>query len=151
MAGRKVALLVATYDYQDSRLSKLVAPSRDADDLAKVLKNPQIAGFDVTTLINKPLYAVGEAIGEFYRDQGRDDLSVLYFTGHGLKDDYGRLYLAMTNTRLDNLQFTGLSGIQISDAMHECRARQKVLILDCCYSGAFPADSPANLDSRCGN
>jgi len=147
VAGRRVALLVATYDYQDSRLSKLVAPSRDADDLAKVLRNPQIAGFDVTTLINKPLYVVGEAIGEFYRDQRRDDLSVLYFTGHGLKDDYGRLYLAMTNTRLDNLQFTGLSGIQISDAMNECRARQKVLILDCCYSGAFPADSPAKGDT----
>lgn len=56
-------------------------------------------------------------IGEFYRDQRRDDLSVLYFTGHGLKDDYGRLYLAMANTRLDNLQFTGLSGNQISEAM----------------------------------
>ena len=147
MAGRRVALLVATYDYQDGRLSKLVAPPRDADDLANVLRDPQIAGFDVTTLINKPLHVVGEAIGEFYRDQRRDDLSVLYFTGHGLKDDYGRLYLAMANTRLDNLQFTGLSGNQISDAMRECRARQKVLILDCCYSGAFPADSPAKGDT----
>jgi len=147
VAGRRVALLVATYDYQDGKLSKLVAPSRDADDLANVLNDPQIAGFDVTTLINKPLYVVGEAIGEFYRDQRRDDLSVLYFTGHGLKDDYGRLYLAMANTRLDNLQFTGLSGNQISDAMRECRARQKVLILDCCYSGAFPADNPAKGDT----
>ncbi len=147
MAGQRVALLVATYEYQDDRLSTLVAPPRDADDLAEVLQDPQIAGFDVTTLINQPLYVVGEGIGEFYRDQRRDDLSLLYFTGHGLKDDYGRLYLAMATTRLDNLQFTGLSGSQLNDAMRECRARQKVLILDCCYSGAFPADSPAKGDT----
>ena len=37
--------------------------------------------------------------------------------------------------------------LAISDAMRECRARQKVLILDCCYSGAFPADSPAKGDT----
>ncbi|MFE9427166.1 caspase family protein [Kitasatospora sp. NPDC006697] len=145
--GRRSALLIATYDYQDAGLRQLAAPAHDAEALATVLRDPEIAGFDVTTLVNKPLQQVGEAIGDFYRERRRDDLTLLYFTGHGLKDDDGRLYLAMTNTRRDSLLFTGLSAEQIDRAMEGCSSRQKVLILDCCYSGAFPAGHLAKADT----
>jgi uncharacterized caspase-like protein len=90
-----------------------------------VLRDPRIAGFEVTTLVNEPHHRVGEAIGEFYRDRRRDDLTLLYFTGHGLKDDEGRLYLAMANTRRDSLLFTALSAEQIDQAMAACASRQK--------------------------
>lgn len=137
--GRRLALLIATYQYQDDGFGQLTAPAHDAESLAEVLQDPRIAGFDVTTLINEPHYRVGEAIGDFYRDRRRDDLTLLYFTGHGLKDDDGRLYLAMTNTRRDSLLFTSLPAEQIDQAMSACTSQQKVLILDCCYSGAYPA------------
>jgi sugar lactone lactonase YvrE len=145
--GRRLALLIATYQYQDSGLRQLTAPAHDAEELAAVLRDPQIAGFEVTTLVNEPHYRVGEAIGDFYRDRRRDDLTLLYFTGHGLKDDEGRLYLAMTNTRRDGLLFTGLAAEQIDRAMEGCHSRQKVLILDCCYSGAFPEGKIAKADT----
>jgi hypothetical protein len=144
-AGRK-ALLVATYDYADRGLSALAAPGHDAEDLAEVLRDPAIAGFDVTMLMNEPTHVVGEAITDFYGDCGREDLTLLYFSGHGLKDDSGRLYLAMANTRRDALLFTALGAAQINDAMEECVSRRKVLILDCCYSGAFPAGTTAKSD-----
>jgi YVTN family beta-propeller protein len=134
-----VALLVATYEYEDTDLRQLVAPAHDAEALAEVLADPDIGGFDVTTMINQPHYRVGQAIGDFYRDRKRDDLTLLYFTGHGLKDDGGKLYLAMTNTRRDSLLFTSLPAEQIDQAMSGTNSRQTVLILDCCYSGAFPA------------
>ena len=76
----------------------------------------------------------------------REDLTLLYFTGHGVKDDEGRLYLAMTNTRREALMFTAISGAQLNDAMDASRSRRKVLILDCCYSGAFPAGRTAKAD-----
>jgi uncharacterized caspase-like protein len=136
---RRLALLVATYRYQDAGLRQLTAPGHDAEALAEVLRDPEIANFDVTILINEPHHVVGNAIGEFYRNRRRDDLTLLYFTGHGLKDDQGHLYLAMTNTRRDDLLFTALSAYQIDSAMESCSSRQKVLVLDCCYSGAFPA------------
>ncbi|MFE6178769.1 caspase family protein [Streptomyces sp. NPDC056464] len=145
--GRRLALLIATYDYQDSGLRQLTAPAHDAEALAAVLRDPDIAGFEVTALINQPHHVVGEAIGDFYRDRRRDDLTLLYFTGHGLKDDGGRLHLAMSNTRRDSLLFTGLSAEQIDQAMEGCVSRQKVLILDCCYSGAFPAGRLAKADT----
>jgi hypothetical protein len=144
-AGRK-ALLVATYAYEDPGLRRLTAPGHDAEGLAEVLRDPTVAGFDVTVLINEPTHLVGEAIADFYGDCRRDDLTLLYFSGHGLKDDNGRLYLAMANTRRDALLFTGLAAAQIDEAMDACASRRKVLILDCCYSGAFPAGSTAKAD-----
>ncbi|HKR49804.1 MAG TPA: caspase family protein [Pseudonocardiaceae bacterium] len=142
-----MALLIATYDYQDTGLRRLTAPAHDAEALAAVLQDPDIAGFEVTTLVNQPHHRIGEAIGDFYCDRRGDDLTLLYFTGHGLKDDNGRLYLAMSNTRRDSLLFTALSAEQIDQAMEGCVSRQKVLILDCCYSGAFPAGRIAKADT----
>ncbi|WP_329557307.1 caspase, EACC1-associated type [Streptomyces sp. NBC_00696] len=137
--GRRIALLIATYEYQDPGLRQLTSPAHDAEALAEVLRDPAVAGFEVTTLVNQPHHVVGEAIGDFYRDRRGDDLALLYFTGHGLKDEEGRLYLAMSNSRRDSLLFTALSAEQIDRAIEGCVSRQKVLILDCCYSGAFGA------------
>ena len=53
----------------------------------------------------------------------RDDLTLLYFTGHGVKDDEGRLYLAMTNTRREALMFTAISAAQLNDAMDASTSR----------------------------
>jgi caspase domain-containing protein len=146
--GRRLALLIASYDYQDPGLRRLTAPARDAEALAEVLEDPQIAGFEVTTLINEPHYRVGEAIGDFYRHPRRDDTTLLYFTGHGLKDDGGRLYLAMNNTRRDSLLFTSLPAEHINQSMEGCVSRHKVLVLDCCYSGAFPEARLTKGDSE---
>ncbi len=136
--GRRVALLVATDRYRDTGLSRLAAPASDAEQLAAVLRDIRIAGFEVMTLYNEPRDVVGRAIGDFYRDRRRDDLALLYFTGHGVKDEDGRLYLAMTDTDRENLPFTGVPSEHIRAAMEGSRSRQKVLVLDCCYAGAFP-------------
>ena len=146
MTARRRALVVATYEYADGGLRRLAAPEHDADSFADVLKDEAIAGFDVTMLVNQPHYVVGEAIADFYGAAGREDLTLLYFTGHGVKDDEGRLYLAMANTRREALMFTAISGAQLNDAMDASRSRRKVLILDCCYSGAFPAGRTAKAD-----
>jgi phosphate transport system substrate-binding protein len=144
---RRVALVVATYEYEDPDLRRLVSPAHDAEALAAVLRDPDIAGFEVTTLVNEPHYRVGEAIGEFFSGRRHDDLTLLYFTGHGVKDDDGKLYLATTNTRRSSLLFTSLAADQIDQAMNACRSRRQVLVLDCCYSGAFPPGTLAKADA----
>ncbi|HEY4005070.1 MAG TPA: caspase family protein [Pseudonocardia sp.] len=146
--ARRLALLIATYQHEDSDLRGLTSPAADVDSLAEVLRDPAIAGFEVSVLTNQPHHRVGEAIGRFYRDCRRDDLTLLYFTGHGLKDEDGRLYLAMSNTHRDDLLFTALPAEQLDQAMNSGRSRQKVLVLDCCYSGAFPAGRIAKADTE---
>jgi hypothetical protein len=146
MSGR-AALLVATYEYEDPGLKELRAPEADAKALAQVLMDAEIAGYEVTMLLNQPHYVVGEAIGDFYQNRRRQDVALLYFTGHGLKDDNGHLYFAMKNTKRNSLLFTGLGAEQIDAAMEASPSQQKILILDCCYSGAFPAGRTAKADS----
>jgi Caspase domain len=147
MSGARAALLVATYEYEDPGLKELRAPEADAKALAQVLMDAEIAGYNVTMLLNEPHYVVGEAIGEFYQNRRRQDVTLLYFTGHGLKDDDGHLYFAMKNTKRSSLLFTGLAAEQIDAAMEASPSQQKILILDCCYSGAFPAGRTAKADS----
>jgi hypothetical protein len=140
------ALIVASYEYSDTGLRRLAAPAHDAEAFADVLRDPEIAGFEVATLINQSHHVVGEAIADFYAGARRDDLTLLYFSGHGLKDDEGRLYLAMINTRREALMFTAISAAQLNDAMEASPSRRKVLLLDCCYSGAFPPGRTAKAD-----
>src|SRR3954469_7539854 len=145
--GRK-ALVVATYEYADTGLGRLTAPEPDAHSFAAVLEDPAVAGFDVTMLVNQPHHVVGEAIADFYTDARGDDLTLLYFTGHGLKDDEARLSLAMTNPRRQALMWTAISAVQLNEAMDASPSRRKVLVLDCCYSGAFPASSVEKADQE---
>ncbi|WP_427891510.1 caspase, EACC1-associated type [Kribbella sp. GL6] len=134
------ALLVATYEYDDAGLRRLAAPERDVQALAAVLEDPAIAGFDVQVVMNRPTHEVGRAIADFFDAGERDDLMLLYFSGHGLKDDSGRLYLAMKNTDRNSLRFTALSSQLVRETVSESRPRRTILILDCCYSGAYAAE-----------
>ena len=99
-APKRLALIIASYEYQDDSLRQLVAPAQDAEALARVLKDPDIGGFDeVKVLTNRPSHEVRVEIASFFADRKRDDLLLLYFSGHGVKDDDGQLYLATTDTQ----------------------------------------------------
>jgi hypothetical protein len=65
LAGPRLALVVATGTYADTGLRRLRAPARDAVDLALVLANPDIGGFAVTTVIDKPAQPIRLAVEDF--------------------------------------------------------------------------------------
>ena len=67
--GCRLALLVATSVYSDPELRELRAPGRDAAELAGVLQDPRIGGFEVQTLVNAPLGEVQEGIEDFCTDR----------------------------------------------------------------------------------
>ena len=62
---------------------------------------------------------------------------ILYFSGHGIKDQYGHLFFAMTNTNPILLATTAIPATLINDLIRRCRSKRQVLLLDTCYSGAF--------------
>jgi len=133
----RLALIISYSEYQDPGLQQLVAPSQDAADLARVLADGTIGDFEVQTFINRPSYEVHREIESFFAGRKRDDLLLLYFSGHGIKDEDGRLYLATTDTRRKLLRSTAVPTTFINEVMTASRSRRQVLILDCCYSGAF--------------
>jgi caspase domain-containing protein len=131
------ALIVASYDYENPGLRRLRAPARDAEALAGVLRHPDIGGFEVRTILNQPEYVISEAVEEFFADRTPDDLLLLYFSCHGIKDDDGQLYFAASNTKPSRLGATAVASEFVNRCMSRSRSRRVVLLLDCCYAGAF--------------
>ena len=52
--GRRLALVIATASYSDPTLDQLRAPGDDAKDLADVLADPDVGGFDVEAVLDAP-------------------------------------------------------------------------------------------------
>jgi hypothetical protein len=150
MSG-KFALIIGNTEYTDPGLAQLTAPGKDAEDFARVLKNTEIGAFDiVTVLVNEQASSVIEAIDEFFDQKKPDDLLVLYFSGHGIRDEIGSLYLAFKNTIRSRLRSTAVKSDYIKEAMDQSRSKRQVLILDCCNSGAFPQGTKAELGGSMG-
>jgi hypothetical protein len=144
--GPRAALVIATSAYADPELSQLRAPARDADELVQILGDPDVAAFTVTALIDQPEPVIRRAVGAFLADRGIDDLVLVYLSCHGLLDMRGRLFFAATDTAKGQLSATALESAWLLDRLDECRARRQVLILDCCFSGAFARGGKGDVD-----
>jgi hypothetical protein len=151
MMSRKLALIIGSSEYDDPTLARLVAPRADVTALESVLTHPEVAGFDdVTVLIDQPESVVRRAIARFFAEKSRDDLPLLYFSGHGVLDDQGQLYLAMKDTEHNLLSATAIPATLITREMDLSHPRRQVLILDCCHSGAFARGAKGIVGARVG-
>jgi hypothetical protein len=141
MDGKREALIVATGSYSDIGLRRLRAPAQDAGPLAKVLEDPAIGGFAVQQLLDQPAHVLARAVERFFANRGLGDRLLVHLSCHGVKDDDGRLYFAASDTERHLLASTALSARFLNDLIDRCRAQAIILLLDCCYSGAFMAGS----------
>jgi len=139
----KVALLigVGNYEHPDA-LKPLVSAPKDVAAMQRILLNAQMGEFsEVIPLIDPDPMQMQEAIETLYRDRAKDDLVLLFFSGHGIKDDSGRLHFATRLTRKtpkgELIQSTAVSARFVQEIMGKSRSRRQVMILDCCFSGAF--------------
>jgi len=73
------------------------------------------------------------AVDELF--QGTCDIALLYFSGHGLLNSSGGFLVAPDYQRNDE----GLSMDHILAFVNKSQAKNKVIILDCCHSGAMGA------------
>jgi hypothetical protein len=135
--AKRAALIIASHDFDDPGFARLRAPARDAETLATLLQDPDVGGFEVQVLVNEHTQVVREAIEEFFQDRRSDDLLLLYFSGHGLKDDRGDLFFVMKNTRMLKPQSTAVEASYVRAQMDGSRSRRILVVIDCCYSGAF--------------
>ncbi|MFE4666181.1 caspase domain-containing protein [Streptomyces sp. NPDC056716] len=147
--GARKALLVATGRYEDTRWNPLEAPSRDAAELGRVLADPAIGRYDVTSVVDQPAYAIQRTLQRFLTDAERDDELLVHFSCHGIKDYDERLYFAGTDTLREPrlLQSYAVPAAFVSEQLQWCRADRKVLLLDCCFSGAIRPGAKGDGDS----
>ena len=150
MSG-KYALIIANTEYTDPGLAQLSAPGKDAQELARVFDSRDLCAFDdVIVLFNEVASKVSETIDYFLSNRKPSDLLVLYFSGHGVRDEYGSLYLAVKNTNRDRLRSTAIKSEFIREAMDQSRSKRQILILDCCNSGAFAQGTKAEIGGSVG-
>jgi Caspase domain len=137
VSGQRKALVIANDQYEQKALGNLLAPPADAEALRRVLSDPKIGGFTVQVARNEPSHVIAAQIEDLLSGSRADDVLLLHFSGHGLKSESGELFFAASNTRPDRLRATAVPAEFVQHCMRDSRSRSIVLLLDCCYGGAF--------------
>ncbi|MGI2902066.1 caspase, EACC1-associated type [Tolypothrix sp. VBCCA 56010] len=152
----KFALLIGVSKYDSPNLCELQKVENDVQEMARVLLHPEMCGFaeeNIQCLPNPDLQTMREAIHNLFDKCKKDDLVLLYLAGHGLKNkESGDLYFATTRTREDAPFATAVEASFVHRVMSDSRSKRQVVILDCCYSGAFShgmlARSPNDINVK---
>ena len=142
---KKVALLIGISEYE-SGFTSFPTAVKDVEAMQRVLQDSGIGEFDkVKTLINSDSQSIREEIETFFSSLNKEDLLLLYFSGHGIKDDNGRLYFSTRITRKNSknklIKSTAIAASFVRDQLNNNRCKRQVIILECCFSGAFDPSS----------
>jgi len=131
------ALLCACSEYSDPAFTPLKYPLNDIEEVRHLLEESELCGFeDIQILANPGRGEAHEAVEHLTADSNQDDLILFYFSGHGKLAQDGSVSLVLSDTKENRLHSTGLLDDQLRILFNASRARQRVIILDCCYSGA---------------
>lgn len=137
MADRRDALIIATGAYEHDGLRDLRSAAADAQALAGVLGDPAIGAFAVDVLRDGNAHEVRSRIEDFFADRHPSDLLLLHLSCHGLKSESGELYFSARDTKPQRLASTAISADFVQHCLRMSRFRSVVVLLDCCYGGAF--------------
>ena len=149
----RIALLIGISEYQPG-LNQLAGAVKDVEAMRRVLQHPEMGDFaesEIIVMPNPQRQDMENAIEKLFDNRKRDDLVLLYFSGHGITDDSGKLYLTNSQTRkYDNgnlVKTTATPASLIHEFMENSRSQRQVIILDACFSGAFAEGMKAKDDS----
>lgn len=124
----KKALIIGIDDYKAAPLNGCV---NDANAVAELLKTngDGSPNFDVSLKLNvKTKAEFLDLLDELF--SGDADASLLYFSGHG--SDYGHLVTPDYKGRDLGVSMTDVLGFA-----NNSKCKNKIIILDCCFSGKF--------------
>ncbi|MEC4814550.1 MAG: SUMF1/EgtB/PvdO family nonheme iron enzyme [Scytonema sp. PMC 1069.18] len=139
---RKIALLIGVSEYEPG-LKTLPAAIKDVEAMQRVLANPEMGGFavaDITVLKNPQRQDMAYAIEHLFANLQKEDLLLFYFSGHGIKDERGKLYLSTRSTHKQNGRLIKSSAVAanfLHENINDSKSQRQVIILDCCFSGAI--------------
>jgi caspase domain-containing protein/Big-like domain-containing protein len=132
------ALVVSVSDYR-SGLQNLDFCENDGQDTYHLLKSLgyKIAGSH--KLIGHVTYeSMREAIMDFFTDVNNkaEDTLLFYYSGHGIPDVDGDIYLSSSEIDPDAPYRRGFSFNELTKMIQRSVSIRIVTVLDCCYSGA---------------
>jgi hypothetical protein len=123
------ALCVGINDYKKHPLKACINDACVVADLLKA-NGDQGKNFDVTLVKDVSSKAALKAhIVELFRPAS--EIALFYFSGHGIYDSFGHHLMTPDYANHD----LGVSMSQLYTIMRNSPAKNKVVILDCCYAG----------------
>ncbi|WP_109530806.1 MULTISPECIES: effector-associated constant component EACC1 [Nocardia] len=127
-------------------LPSLESVSANLSDLRQLLTEPDLGTFapQHCTLVENPQLAeIGDVLVRAAREA--EDVLLVYYSGHGLVDSRGRLYLGLPGSSQTRAAWKALPFETLREDLLDSPAKIRVLILDCCFSGrAFESMSDAD-------
>ena len=138
--GKKLALLIGVSQY-GAGFTSLPEAVKDIEAIKNALQISEDGEFCIQTLPNPDVQSMQTSINDLFEGCEKNDLVLLFFSGHGVKEN-GDLYLGARGMFRDNsgdlVKSSAVLANDIHKIMDRCRSIQQVIILDCCFSGAFP-------------
>jgi hypothetical protein len=137
-------LSIGISNYADPNIKDLPAAEGEALNLAAAFWDPMgcaIPEEQVATLASAASSAIADAVKAASSACSEESILIIYFSGHAFRDATG-IYLCGANARLEDLQRTSLSGVDLANALSSCPARGILLVLDCCLSAGFAENAP---------
>ena len=134
---RRVAFVVGNGDYKS--VAQLPNPKNDADAVAAALKRQ---GFEVVTAIDIDRVTFDKAFEKFVRSMDNADLSVFYYSGHGIQVN-GENRIIPVDAKLANPADLEIETVSVQTIMSYMRTNSKVQLvyLDSCRNNPFPSQS----------
>lgn len=148
------ALLIGIQDY--AKAPRLVGEERDVRVLeATLIERGGYPADRVRTIINSARggdadfgeprtesESLKAEIASWLTGCRADEAMLLYFSGHGFRDDQNRLYLAAVDCDPADPKPGGIPIAELRQMLVNCAARSKLLVLDACHAGSAGSARP---------
>ena len=145
------AVVIGINDYADKAIPDLKYAEADARAVHGTLIDPAVGRFpkENVRLILGPQASNDNIKAALYalRRVGKDDLVVIYFSGHGAKEGEQAFWVTQAAQRRA-LPVTSLRNKEIRELLAKIPSQRMVIFLDCCYAASTvkkSLDDPAQL------
>jgi hypothetical protein len=147
----KWALVIGISKFTDKRVPRLNYPGKDAQDLAALLKDPQVGRFkpeNVHVVLDSlaTTRQIKADLNWLARSAKPDDLVVIFISTHGSPRELDTRevnYIVTSDTEIkpqDSLFATALAMVELTEVVRSrILARRTAILLDTCHSGAATA------------
>ena len=129
MAAHALLIGNSTFPEDPHNLPELKGPVNDLPLLRDALTDADCGVFDaarVRLLPERSKREITTAMEAFFRQADRGDLLLLYYSGHGQRDEFDNVYLCARDTRTDLLLSTAISDAEINGMMRMSPGRTLV-------------------------
>jgi len=139
--GTNRALVIGVSDYNETTINDLEFCRNDGE---KILETLRTIGYDASNNIHNGLIGhvkfdqLRNSIYDFFANpnNGANDTLIFYYSGHGIPDNDGDVYLSTSEVKPEEPYRFGFSFSDLTRRINNCVSTKIIIILDCCYSGA---------------